>query len=226
MSLPFVNLTQRTVGAFVEDHCANHRSSTTIIFCCRRSYLLRQLVLQASSTTDSLGEQRNTINATGENTEGLRQNFSEHGSNALLHPTLRLLATSLETKVIFCQDILTFRAHLSTLPFYEQHRGGQPARVIVVDMLAMHHGTSEFTVQGLSRTLAMLASVNRQFAGEMQLVECNDAQDPLDPQRGVRLWNSEVPLLSGSVKIGEAGQGWASRTTSIRSFAERWIRFQ
>lgn len=72
----------------------------------------------------------------------------------------------------------------------------------------------------------MLASVNHRMAGVMQIVECSDFLDPTDLQRGTRLWSAEVPLLNGSVKIGEAGQGWVSRTTNIKAFAGRWFQLQ
>lgn len=229
-SLPVVTSTPKTIGVLIQDFCTSAQPITTIVVCCRRSHFFEQLVLHTSSILESIEE------------HGLQQHHPEAdappGDNSaeqprspkhilapLLHPTLRLLTTSLKTKIVFCSSIPSFRAHVSTLPLRANEDRDKPSKVVIMDMLALHHGTSDFTIQGLSRTFAMLAAVHRQMPGEMHLVECNDARDPSDPQRGPRLWNAEVPLLSGSVKIGEAGQGWASRTTSIKSFARRWFHF-
>jgi len=224
-SLPLIETTAKTIGGLIEDLCINLQATTIIIACCTRSRFFEQLALHASPTSEHLDDQRHeqqsTNEAVNEHNETARQNPSKHNPTSLLRPTLRLLATSLHTNIVFCPDIPSFRAYVSALPFRDT-----PSATVIVDMLTMHHGTSEFTIQGLSRTFAMLASVNHRLASGMQVVECNDVLDPTDVHRGVRLWNAEVPLLSGSVKIGEAGQGWASRTTNIRTFAERWFQFQ
>jgi len=228
-SLPVVTSTTETIGALIEDLCSNTRSTTTIIACCSRSRFLEQMALEASSNPESQSEQPHEQQRNGtdsERNEKPHQESSKHISTPLLQPTLRLIATSLHTNIVFCPDIPSFRAYVTTLSFREVHQSDISSTTVIVDMLAMHHGTSEFTVQGLSRTFAMLASVNHQMAGEMQIVECSDFLDPTDLQRGTRLWNADVPLLSGSVKIGEAGQGWASRTTNIKAFAGRWFQFQ
>jgi len=229
--VPVVKSIPRTIGAIVEDCCTHPESTTAIITCCRRSRFFEQLALHVLSTAESsegqeAQQQYLNLNPTaGEGTEDREPALAQHTTSTLLEPTLQLLATSLNTSVVFCSSIPSFRAYVSTLPVRGKENGGNPSKVVIVDMLALHHGTSEFTVQGLSRTFAMLAAVNTQMASEVQLIECNDLHDLTDPSRGVRLWNAEVPLLSGSVKIGEAGQGWASRTTSIKSLAERWFHF-
>lgn len=229
-SLPIVETTTKTIGGLIEDLRINPQATTIIIACCTRSHFFGQLALHALSTSEHLDDQRheqqNTNEAVSERNEKARQNPSKHNPTSLLQPTLRLLATSLRINLVFCPDIPSFRAYVSALPFREVQQRDTLSTIVIVDMLTMHHGTSEFTIQGLSRTFATLASVNHRLAGGMQIVECNDVLDPTDVHRGVRLWNAEVPLLSGSVKIGEAGQGWAGRTTNIRTFAERWFQFQ
>ncbi|KAK5314472.1 hypothetical protein LTR70_007187 [Exophiala xenobiotica] len=178
------------------------------------------MALEASSNPESQSEQRHQQRRNGtdsERNEKAHQESSKHISTPLLQATLRLIATSLHTNIVFCPDIPSFRAYVTTLSFREVHQSDTSSTTVIVDMLAMHHGTSEFTVQ---------ASVNHQMAGEMQIVECSEFLDATDLQRGTRLWNADVSLLSGSVKIGEAGQGWASRTTNIKAFAGRWFQFQ
>jgi len=217
-SFPVVINTRKTIGAFIEDTCVDLQRSLTIVACWRKSRFLEQLALHASSITE-LSDSLASDDAEAS------QLFTKSSPTSLLQPTLRLLATSSNTNIVFCSTIQSFRAFVSTLPQRESESRDQSSQVVIVDMLALHHGTSEFTVQGLSRTFAILASVNHHIPGGMRLVECDNIEDPSDPLRGARLWNDEVPLLSGSVKIGEAGQGWASRTASIKSFAGRWFQF-
>ena len=217
-AFPVATNTRKTIGAFIEDTCADFQHSLTIVACWRRSRFLEQLALYASSITE-LSDSLASDDAEAS------QALTRNSPTSLLQPTLRLLATSLNTKIVFCSTIPSFRAFVSTLVLRESQSRDRSSQVVIVDMLALHHGTSEFSVQGLSRTFAMLSSVNHDIPGEMRLVECDAIEDPSDPQRGTKLWNTEVPLLNGSVKIGEAGQGWASRTTSIKSFAARWFQF-
>ena len=49
--------------------------------------------------------------------------------------------------------------------------------------------------------------------------------DPTNPNRGSRLWDAQVPLLSASVKLGQDGSRWGGRATSIRRIAARWFTF-
>lgn len=102
-----------------------------------------------------------------------------------------------------------------------------PARVVIMNFLSLHRDTSEFTLQGLSRSFSLVASVGLSIRGGVELIECLDVGDDQNTAavNGFRPWDVEVPLLSGSVKIGEAGQGWATRKISIRSFADRWFDF-
>lgn len=68
--------------------------------------------------------------------------------------------------------------------------------------------------------------MNQVFRGGVELLECTDENDALGTGGPSSPWNAEVPLLSGSIKIGDAGQGWARRTVSINRFAGRWFDFE
>lgn len=142
------------------------------------------------------------------------------------HLSLNLLQSQIGFQLFYCPNLTTFRAFAATLPLREDDLSDTPnLRIVVVDMLALHYGTSEFNVQGLSRSLAMLASVQHSIQCRMELVECTDVRDRKNPGRGRQLWNTDVPLLSTSLKIADAGKQWGARTSKIRDFADRWFDF-
>lgn len=193
--LPIARTQRKTIGDLLEEICQRTDPSCLLIACCTREYFLSQI--------------------------------AEHGAlnrgSSLLVATLRQMSASEKTQVAFCPDIQIFRAYLTALPYSDLHRSVE--HVVVLDMLVLHYATSDFTVQGLSRTFAVLASTNGTLRGNMELVECSNSGEVGSASEGSMRWNEQVPLLSGSIKIGEAGQGWASLKTSIKSFAQRWIEF-
>lgn len=162
--------------------------------------------------------------------------FSSLSSSSDLtsRPTLHFLAAAENTRLVFCPSIPTLRAYLASLPstLSQVRTTTQPSspttQVLILNILALHDGTSEFSLQGLSRSCALLASCAARLGPEVsvQVLECVDVRDRESVYNGPRLWDAEVPLLSGSIKIGEAGQGWAQRTIPVKKVAERWLRFE
>jgi hypothetical protein len=99
--------------------------------------------------------------------------------------------------------------------------------MLIFKLIQLHHSTSEFSAQGLSRTLACVVSAAaRSNVTHLRLVECNDLRDPSNPHGGARIWNEQVPLLSWSVRIGGEGASWAGRAISVRHIAARWFKFE
>ena len=98
--------------------------------------------------------------------------------------------------------------------------------MVILNLLAMHHGTSEFTLQGLSQTFAAAISAAHRTGRGLKLVECKDINDPSNPSRGPALWQAEVQLLSAAIKIGEAGQNWGRRTIAVVKIASRWFKLE
>lgn len=182
---------------------------TIIVICHRQSHLLEQLSYETISAAEAARSHRR------------RNRLS------LARPTLNFLKAAQKVRLVYCSNLLRFRAFLTTLPIDNDDEIGAeaPARIVIVDMLALHYGTSEFTIQGLCRSLAMVASVQHDIQCHVELVECTDVRDSADPGRGHPLWDTQVPLLSSSIKIGDIGKQWASRSTKIRDFADRWFDF-
>ena len=99
--------------------------------------------------------------------------------------------------------------------------------MLILKLIQLHHSTSEFSAQGLSRTLACAVSAAaRSNVTHLRIVECNDLHDPSNPHDGARIWNEQVPLLSCSIRIGGEGASWAGRAISVRHIAARWFKFE
>ena len=151
----------------------------------------------------------------------------------LLVPTLRLLAGAQRVKLAFCPTIDSLRAFLAS--YVAPKSTHEPSCTttlscraiwVILDLILLHHATSEFSVQGLSRTLACAVEAASRSRVDLLLNECKDVHDTWNPDRGPRLWHAEVPLLSGSLRIGSEGSGFANRVIPVRRIAERWFVFE
>ncbi|RMZ77651.1 hypothetical protein DV738_g4225, partial [Chaetothyriales sp. CBS 135597] len=189
-----------------------HRLPTTLVVCCSKEDFFAELLGQISvkEKHGSHSPERATASRASP-------------ASSLLTPTLGLLAASQSIKIVYCPSLPVLRAYLAK---YTATTDPHKHRLEVLDLIALHHGTSEFTLQGISRTLASLVSAACQSQADLRLFECSTIDDPANPFRGSRLWEAEVPLLSGSIKIGEEGSRWARRGISVKKVASRWFSFQ
>jgi hypothetical protein len=150
----------------------------------------------------------------------------------LLIPTLQLLARSRTIKLVYCPSIDTLRAYLSSYaaPVVVPESTGSVSSpkplLVILDLVLLHHATSEFSVQGLMRTFASAVEAANRNSMDLLLCECKDIHDPTNPSRGPRLWDTDVPLLSGSVRLGSGGSSFAGRMVSVRRVAGRWFSFE
>ncbi|KIY03799.1 uncharacterized protein Z520_00490 [Fonsecaea multimorphosa CBS 102226] len=195
---------------------------TDLVICSPKGDFLEQLLVQLDQLrvrpevqTPPLQEEVNT-----QSDERLPE-----PKRILLSHTLHVLSASQFVNLVFCPSIPILRGYLSGYVSRSVAPSTQPpGPIIILNLLAMHHGTSEFTLQGLSQTLATAVSAGYRTNRVLKLVECKDINDPLNPNRGPRLWQAEVQLLSAAVKIGEPGQSWGRRTISVMRIASRWFR--
>ena len=150
----------------------------------------------------------------------------------LLVPTLQLLARCRAIKLVYCHSIDTLRAYLSSYaaPVVAPGSTGPVSSpkplLAILDLVLLHHATSEFSVQGLMRTFASAVEAANRNSMDLVLCECKDIHDPTNPSRGSRLWNTDVPLLSGSVRLGSGGSSFAGRMVNVRRIAGRWFSFE
>lgn len=150
----------------------------------------------------------------------------------LLTKTIGLLANSSKIQLTFCSSLESLRAYIAVLGssngvISEAER--QPCRqkqLVILDMVALHASTTEFSAQGLSRTLA--AAVEAAFRADMDLIfyECTNAVNPASPEWGGTIWDKKIPLLNGSVRIRGEASAWGGRGVSVQQVAQRWLNFE
>jgi hypothetical protein len=198
------------------------RSQTWLIICSSRPDFLRQLLqwLSGSSTESPRTSQR----------DHRETNFA--ASHDILAPILDILANSRAINTAYCPTIDSLRACLAT---YDKPSEDGPvnlnasvgrSRLVILDMVSLHHSTSEFSVQGLMRTFSSAVQAAARNNMTLALNECKDPLDQDSPIHGPVLWDSQVPLLSGSVRMGGEASAFTGRRITVRRIAERWFRFE
>ena len=204
---------------------------TDLIVCSTREAFLLEVVSEVDR--HNAVQRVPTASAGGEDVVPTVQASSSPRSHMLASASLYLLNASQYCRLVFCPSITVLRGYLSgysstsPMPIPSiSPRGPEGKQLILLNLLRLHHGTSEFNLQGLSQTLAVAVSAAHRTNSSLQLVECKDISDPSDPNSGPILWHAEVPLLSGSVKIGDGGASWGRRTISAMRISSRWFSVQ
>lgn len=208
-----------TAPELLEDQLRAQHGNTTLIICSSKKQFLQQLspFLSVHQPTQAAACEEDT------EPEDTHQNQQPH---LLLEPTLQLMSISKATKLAFCPTINTLRAYLSSLRILDHTKSAPPASLMIVDLILLHHATSEFSMQGLMRSLASAVEAAARNKADLRLCECRDVHDLENPDRGARLWDAQVPLLSGSVRLRDEDAGWSGRLISVRAIAGRWFEFE
>jgi hypothetical protein len=153
------------------------------------------------------------------------------GSHDLLTKTIGLLARSSKIRLAFCPTLESLRAYLAIFEpavraaTEDESLSHDRQLLAVLDMVALHGTTSEFSAQGLSRTLASVVEASSRAGMNLRLYECVDALDPSSAARGRKLWDVDVPLLNGSVRMRSDQSTLGGRGVTVRRVAERWFEF-
>lgn len=117
----------------------------------------------------------------------------------------------------------------------------------MLNPLALHSSTTDFSVQGLSRTFAaaveaaerasMQLVVEETEAGygeeggeQIHVVESEDSWQGGDAEREGEEpkkdpWMQQVPFLNGSTRIGGGERLWAGRLVEMAKVVGKWCRF-
>lgn len=194
----------------------------------------KERFLEEALDSMSLPSQERELGQTVNEDDTFEEQEVHERPNNLLEPTLRSIAQAGKTRILYCTNIDSLRAHLSVLS--SSHQTIQQARslevtsilrplLLILDAVLLHHGTSEFSVQGLSRTFAVAVEGAARENMDLIFSELKDVYNPENHNRGPRLWQAQVPLLSESVKIGPEAGSWTRRIVSVQRLAERWIKF-
>ncbi|KAE8362852.1 hypothetical protein BDV27DRAFT_13639 [Aspergillus caelatus] len=190
---------------YILDHDA---SRTVLIICSTRDAFLKQLLAIARARSSETAE-----------------------SHPILTKTIGLLSDSNRIKVVYCPTLENLRAYLSVLPLSgdlmqgpvtEEQKTRKPLMAIL-DLVALHMQTSEFSAQGLSRTFANAVEAASREGMNLVLCECQDAASHDSNERGEVLWYTNVPLLNSSVRRGESA--WLGRSVPVNRVAQRWFEF-
>ncbi|CAG8909281.1 unnamed protein product [Penicillium egyptiacum] len=153
------------------------------------------------------------------------------GSHDLLTKTIGLLARSSKIRLAFCPSLESLRAYLAVfspavgVATEDGSLSHDRQLLAVLDMIALHVATSEFSAQGLSRTLASVVEASSRMGMDLRLYECMNALDPSSTVLGRKLWDVKVPLLNGSVRMRSDQSTWGGGGVTVKRVAERWFDF-
>jgi hypothetical protein len=152
-------------------------------------------------------------------------------SHDLLTKTIGLLARSSKIRLAFCPSLESLRAYLAIfnpaggVATVDGTRSHDQGLLAVLDMVALHVTTSEFSAQGLSRTLASAVEAGSRAGMHLRLYECLNALNRSSADWGRKLWEVNVPLLNGSVRMRGDESTWGKRGITVKRVAERWFEF-
>ncbi|KAL4889476.1 hypothetical protein BDV59DRAFT_118510 [Aspergillus ambiguus] len=177
-------------------------SSTSLIVCSTRDSFLKKIKASCDQWQDSAG------------------------NSQLFTKSIGLLSKSSRIKVVFCPTLEHLRAYLSSFRLVD--RAAQDATadrqrtsrhlMAILDPLALHVPTLEFSAQGLSRTFATAVEVASREAIDLVLCESRDLSNPAENGSGEALWHAEVPLFNGSTR--RTGQ-----PVPVKRIVLRWFIF-
>ncbi|WEW60903.1 hypothetical protein PRK78_006391 [Emydomyces testavorans] len=216
------------VTDFLEDILHGHFSSITLIVCGTREKFTQQLLTSIQLQSQYL--------ETGD-TEG-EDPVSVADTSSLCHTvfsnTIDILDKSQRVILSFCPSLEHLRAYLGAPSIWPSSRfnsgrnashEGQPL-LGIINLIALHFHTSEYSAQGISRTLALAVEVAAKKDMDLVLCECQDLNAPdQDIACSGSLLNAVVPLLNSTVK-GRHSEGIpATKTIQIKEIAKKWFYF-
>ncbi|KAJ5939314.1 hypothetical protein N7466_002448 [Penicillium verhagenii] len=163
----------------------------------------------------------------------IRSQRSEPGVSPrhdLLSKSIGLLAHSGRIRLTFCASLESLRSYLAIMDPIDgcvtnSEMGPSPRPLLaILDLVALHATTMEFAAQGLSRTLAAAVEAASRADMDLLLCECVNAVIPSSAEWGGKLWDTQIPLLNGSVRIRSEGN-WGGHCVSIKQVVQRWFMF-
>ncbi|RAK99022.1 uncharacterized protein BO80DRAFT_495088 [Aspergillus ibericus CBS 121593] len=199
-------------GDWVTDflqHILNQDAPSTLLLVCSTRELFLEQLYAASHRQPGVAAERHQI-------------FTK---------TIGLLSQSRRIKLAFCPTLEHLRAYLSVIQspkslqnVSDERRQTRRPLMAILDPLALHIPTSEFSAQGLSRTFAIAVEVASRAEMDLVLCECGNVADPADSGRGEVLWYTQVPLLNSSIRIGEESTSFR-RGVPVKRVMQRWFDF-
>ncbi|OJJ50883.1 hypothetical protein ASPZODRAFT_21392 [Penicilliopsis zonata CBS 506.65] len=205
---------------------------TTLVVCSSRERFLEQLYAAIHLSQPDHGAEEPHEQADGDVSSQGFPDISLSKYQRLLTKTIGLLGRSRRVKLVFCQTVETLRAYISVLPVvWAKHApasGEQQVRqplLAVLNLLELHRLSSEFSAQGLSRTLATMVEMAASVGSDLLLCECRDATGVSGIDSGQRLWFGNVPILSSAIRIGGDDGAWSGHGVPVIRVVQRWFEF-
>ncbi|OJZ83968.1 hypothetical protein ASPFODRAFT_49450 [Aspergillus luchuensis CBS 106.47] len=207
--------------------------TTILLICSTKEQFLEQLLLASSSGSEEHHHQHNHI---------------------LTKNTIGVLSKSSSIKLVYCPTLEHLRAYLSVIRSPEDGVGLQrelltttaeekerqtkqppppspPSLPLmaILNPLALHVPTSEFSAQGLSRTFAAVVEAADRGGMDLVLCECRDVGDSMGSGGGNGMgevsWHTQVPLLNSSVRVGEERTSYRGGGVPVKRVVQRWFEF-
>lgn len=213
---------------------------TTLIICQPRSAFLSSLLSSINRPAET-----HALDAVTNTTEQHPANLVSETpkQHPLLVPTLKQVASSRYINLVFCNTVTHLRAYLSAFPAPQTERRdlkGKPESnrpekcplILVYGLLELHRDTSEWSVQGLGSSIAVLVEAGWRAGRRIVVLEekMDVQQSPGDGgDRPQGIWEERLPMLSGNVKrAGFDGEDavWSGRTVEVRRVLGRWFKFR
>lgn len=155
----------------------------------------------------------------------------------LLAAPLYLVAVARHIRVVFIPTVSHLRAYLSVFSVADSKVSQPPPpahgvstapelpSLFIFRFLDMHRDTSEWSVQGLNNTTAILVETARRIKFQLVVTEPRtSADEPMEV-----ILEERVPVLSGSAqRTGPdlAGSGWTGKTVDVHRILKRHFHFQ
>jgi hypothetical protein len=225
---------QDSISKLINDLLYHDSSKAMLIICSTKKFFLQQLIASISARQGHGNVFR--IGPDLQQSDDVLDVPIELSNepSLLLNQTIGLIARSRKIKALFCPSVDIIRAVLATLPIryindfpLQSHPSENDKRgsIVIIDLVALHYPTPEFSAQGLSRTFAIAIEAAAKMNAELLLCECGDAVDNQNVERGSRLWDLHAPLLSGPSRNTDGQSNWTGRHTSVKAIAQRWFVF-
>ena len=190
-------------------HILDQEVATLVVVCCSRDGFLRDLAAELSLSQSSSASGSTNI---------------ESSTLDLLNPTIKLIAKSKKIQIAFAPTFMHLRAYLSALSSREAAMEAH-SRLSILNLLEVHRSTSEFSAQGLSRTLALLVDTSSHNGVKLDILE-STKYGGIDQESDqfVSQFKERVPILNGSTRSTGDERAWAGRTVEIGSILAKWCK--
>lgn len=169
---------------------------------------------------------------------------SPESLHPLLVPTLHLLATTRTIRLAFTPTLGHLRAYLATyqltIEILDKSSRLQglvsiSPMLFIFGLIALHSSSTEFSAQGLSRSVAMAVEAADNAGAKLVLAELRKGGEDGTMDSGDHIgeseteydpWRQQVSLLNGSVRFGDDSRPWSGRTIEVRTIVGRWCKFE